>query len=161
MNYKEVMELTQWLEKSAFTQYTISIGGVHVSMSKQKYDPQGMFSAGGWTSAFPLHPSPSMPAAEEAPISAMTLPTEAPKSRPGGHIIASPIVGTFYESSGPDKPPFVKAGQPVKEGDVLCVLEAMKIMNEITADTDGIIAEILVENGEMVEARQPLFRIEV
>lgn len=76
-----------------------------------------------------------------------------------GNIVASPMVGTFYQSSAPDKPPFVKVGDRVKQGDVLCVLEAMKIMNEITSAFDGEVAEIMVENGEMVEYNQPLFRI--
>ena len=73
--------------------------------------------------------------------------------------ITAPIVGTFYSSSGPDKEPFVSVGSKVKKGDTLCILEAMKLMNEIQSDVDGEVAEILVENAEMVEYGQPMFRI--
>lgn len=76
-----------------------------------------------------------------------------------GKTIKSPMVGVFYSASGPDNPPFVSVGQPVKKGDVVCIIEAMKIMNEITAEEDGTITEILVENGEVVEFDQPLFKI--
>jgi len=85
----------------------------------------------------------------------------APNAEAEGHIVRSPIVGTYYESSSPEKPAFVKVGDAVKKGDVLCILEAMKIMNEICADTNGIIVEAYGANGQMVEARAPLFKIEV
>jgi acetyl-CoA carboxylase biotin carboxyl carrier protein len=77
------------------------------------------------------------------------------------HIVTSPIVGTFYEAPGPNKPKFVEAGKTVKKGDVLCVLEAMKLMNEIQSDVDGEIVEVLVKNEEMVEYNQPMFKIRV
>ena len=76
-----------------------------------------------------------------------------------GNIVASPIVGTFYSSSSPTKPAYVKVGDKVKEGDVLCIIEAMKVMNEITSQYSGEIVEILVNNEDMVEYNQPLFRI--
>ena len=76
-----------------------------------------------------------------------------------GEIVKSPIVGTYYEAPGTDKPSFVKVGDKVKKGDVLCIIEAMKIMNEIQSDYDGEILEILVNNEDMVEYGQPLFRV--
>lgn len=76
-----------------------------------------------------------------------------------GTVIFSPIVGTFYNSAAPTKPAYVKVGDKVKKGDVLCIVEAMKIMNEITSTVDGQIAEILIENEQLVEFNQPLFRI--
>lgn len=76
-----------------------------------------------------------------------------------GNIVVSPIVGTFYTSSSPLKPPFVKIGDKIKEGDTLCIIEAMKVMNEIKSQYSGEIAEIFVENEDMVEYNQPLFRI--
>ena len=76
-----------------------------------------------------------------------------------GHTVRSPMVGTFYASSSPDSPAFVELGQSVDEGDVLCIIEAMKIMNQIEADASGVISEILVENGDPVEYGQPLFVI--
>jgi acetyl-CoA carboxylase biotin carboxyl carrier protein len=159
MNYKEIMELTMWLEKSAFTQYSLSMGGVHISMSKQQMGHYEIAAQGPPVYQMPPMPTAAPPATESLPQPAAQQP-ETPKTQATGHVIVSPIVGTYYESASPDKPALVKVGQPVKKGDVLCILEAMKIMNEITADVDGVIAEILVENGEMVEARQPLFRIE-
>ena len=77
------------------------------------------------------------------------------------HLITSPIVATYYESSSPESEALAKVGQKVKKGDVLCILEAMKIMNEIVSDVDGVVVEIFASNGDMVEARMPLFRIEV
>lgn len=76
-----------------------------------------------------------------------------------GHFIKSPMVGTFYRASAPDQPEFVQVGTKVKKGDVICIIEAMKLMNEVEADQDGEIIEILVENEDMVEFDQPMFRI--
>jgi len=78
----------------------------------------------------------------------------------GEYIVKSPMVGLFYSAPGTDKEPYVKTGDPVREGDILCIIEAMKIMNEITAEHDGIVAEIYAENKQIVEFNQPLFRIE-
>lgn len=78
---------------------------------------------------------------------------------PSGHIVKSPMVGTFYRSSAPGSPPFVEIGTAVKEGDTLCIIEAMKLLNEIDADISGIVTQILVENGQPVEFGQPLFVI--
>lgn len=89
----------------------------------------------------------------------LTIIPEAKEEIKGGNIVTSPIVGTFYSSSAPDKPPYVKVGDKVKAGDVLCIVEAMKVMNEITSKFDGEVAEILVNNEEMVQFEQPLFRI--
>ncbi|MBI3229135.1 MAG: acetyl-CoA carboxylase biotin carboxyl carrier protein [Burkholderiales bacterium] len=74
-----------------------------------------------------------------------------------GHVIKSPMVGTFYRSSAPGSPPFVEIGQSVKQGDTLCIIEAMKLLNEIDADMSGTVTQILVENGQPVEFGQPLF----
>ena len=76
-----------------------------------------------------------------------------------GNLVKAPIVGTFYKSTSPDKPPIVNVGTKVKKGDLLCIIEAMKVMNEIKSEFDGEIAEVLVENEEMVEFGQPMFRI--
>jgi acetyl-CoA carboxylase biotin carboxyl carrier protein len=77
-----------------------------------------------------------------------------------GHIVTSPFVGTFYRSPAPDQPPFVEVGTVVRKGQVLCIVEAMKLMNEIESDVAGKVAEVLVENAQPVEFGQPLFRIE-
>ncbi len=78
---------------------------------------------------------------------------------PQGHVVKSPMVGTFYRSSAPGADPFVQVGTAVKEGEPVCIIEAMKLLNEIEADKDGVIKEILVENGQPVEFGQPLFVI--
>jgi len=76
-----------------------------------------------------------------------------------GHIIKSPMVGIFYSSSSPDTPGFVEIGQTVEKGDILCIIEAMKIMNQIEADVTGVVSKVYVENGEPIEYGQPLFAL--
>jgi acetyl-CoA carboxylase biotin carboxyl carrier protein len=80
-------------------------------------------------------------------------------AQPQGHVVKSPMVGTFYRASAPDAKPFVDVGDTVKTGDTVCIIEAMKLLNEIEADADGVVKEILVENGQPVEYGQPLFVI--
>ena len=99
--------------------------------------------------------APAAPAA----ISAAPAPAESAPVEPAGHVVKSPMVGTFYRSSAPGSPPFVEIGSVVKEGDTLCIIEAMKLLNEIDADASGTIRQILVENGQAVEFGQPLFII--
>jgi acetyl-CoA carboxylase biotin carboxyl carrier protein len=101
----------------------------------------------------------SMPQAAPAAAPA-TAPAADPVPAPmEGHIMKAPMVGTFYRAGAPDAAPFVEVGQTVKEGDTLCVIEAMKLMNEIEADTSGVIKAIQVENGQAVEYGQPMFVI--
>ncbi|MEJ8813596.1 acetyl-CoA carboxylase biotin carboxyl carrier protein [Variovorax ureilyticus] len=101
------------------------------------------------------------PAAVPA-IAGVSAPAAAPAAAPAttGHAVKSPMVGTFYRSSSPGAPAFVEIGSQVKEGDTLCIIEAMKILNEIEADKAGTITQILGENGQAVEYGQPLFIIE-
>jgi acetyl-CoA carboxylase biotin carboxyl carrier protein len=100
-----------------------------------------------------------VPATAAAPAPhAVSTPAEA-EPGPAGHVVKSPMVGTFYRAPSPEAKPFVEVGQSVKEGDTLCVIEAMKLMNEIEADASGVIQAILVENGQPVEYGQPLFII--
>ena len=98
------------------------------------------------------------PAATAAPQAGAESPAEA--AQPAGHQVVSPMVGTFYRASSPSNPSFVEVGQTVKEGDVLCIVEAMKMMNQIESDKSGVIKAILVDNEEPVEFEQPLFIIE-
>jgi len=99
----------------------------------------------------------AQPAAAAAPVAA-AAPAAAPVET--GHIVKSPMVGTFYRASGPNAKPFGDVGQQIKEGEPICIIEAMKIMNEIEADKSGTITKILCENGQAVEFGQPLFVIE-
>jgi acetyl-CoA carboxylase biotin carboxyl carrier protein len=115
----------------------------------------------------PLAPPPAIapvtaPAAASASVgapSAVATPAPPPPE-PAGHVVKSPMVGTFYRSSSPGAAPFVELGQTVKAGDTLCIIEAMKLLNEIEAEVGGVIKEVLVENGQPVEYGQPLFVIE-
>ena len=105
-------------------------------------------------------PAPTAPAHAPA-AAAVPLAAAAPaEAAPSGHIVKSPMVGTFYRASAPGAAAFVDIGSSVKEGDTLCIIEAMKLLNEIDADASGTIRQILVENGQAVEFGQPLFIIE-
>ena len=149
MDYEEIRKLSEWLEKSSFTSYSLSIDGISLSIGKQQ--PQENT----------LHPLPDTSAIISTPTTTIIENDKnafAPLSEQK-HTINSPIVGIYYESASPGGTPFVKVGQKVSKGDVLCFLEAMKLMNEVTADVDGTIEAIFVTNGSMVEACMPLFEI--
>ena len=108
--------------------------------------PQGMQQHYA-PAAAPAHPAPAA-----APVAAVA-------AEPTGHIVKSPMVGTFYRSSAPGSPAFVEVGSSIKEGDTLCIIEAMKLLNEIDSDISGVVTKILVDNGQPVEFGQPLFVI--
>ena len=110
------------------------------------YIPQQNMQQGNYAPAAPLQ-------ASAAPVAA------AVEEVPAGHIVKSPMVGTFYRSSAPGSPAFVEVGSAVNEGDTLCIIEAMKLLNEIESDFSGVVKQILVENGQPVEFGQPLFVI--
>lgn len=123
---------------------------VHAAPVQPSVSPApGVAAAPGVTAA----PAP-------VPVSAPTPAAPALAEEKPGHVVTSPFVGTFYRTPAPDQPPFVEVGSVVKKGQVLCIIEAMKLMNEIEADVAGRVAEILVENGQPVEFGQALFRIE-
>lgn len=98
---------------------------------------------------------PQMPPVQQAAVPAPS--TECPKL---GNVVSSPIVGTFYAAPSPEKPPYVTVGKQVHKGDVLFIIESMKLMNEVTSEYDGVVAEILVNDGETVEFGEPIMRIE-
>jgi acetyl-CoA carboxylase biotin carboxyl carrier protein len=100
----------------------------------------------------PVYVTAPVAAAPEAGAPA----AEQPPAEPEGHVVKSPMVGTFYRASAPAAKPFVEVGQAVKAGETICIIEAMKLLNEIEADKDGVVKEILVENGQPVEFGQPL-----
>lgn len=116
---------------------------------------------------------PPPPPMAGAPMPPMGIPAGIPAATPAvqqtvpqaeapavsGNVVKSPIVGTFYAASAPDKPPFVTVGQQVKKGDVIMIIESMKLMNEVQSEFDGTVAEILVKNGEAVEFDQPIMII--
>ncbi|HEX7935905.1 MAG TPA: acetyl-CoA carboxylase biotin carboxyl carrier protein [Paraburkholderia sp.] len=93
----------------------------------------------------------------EAPAAAAGAPATPAAAAPQGHVVTSPMVGTFYRAPSPGADPFVQVGDTVKEGQTICIIEAMKLLNEIESDKSGVVKEILVENGQAVEYGQPLF----
>jgi len=101
------------------------------------------------------------PAAAPAPVAAAPAPAAPAAADPNVKVITSPMVGTFYATPSPDNPPFVTVGSPIKADSVVCIIEAMKVMNEIQAELSGTVVECLVANGTSVEFGQPLFRVKV
>ena len=106
----------------------------------------------------PVAAAPVVVAAPSAPVAAPSPATQAPAPAPG-HVVSSPMVGTFYRSASPDAPPYAELGASVRKGQVLCIIEAMKLMNEIESDVDGVVVEVLAQNGQPVQFGQPLFRV--
>jgi acetyl-CoA carboxylase biotin carboxyl carrier protein len=158
MDIRKVKKLIELLEESNIDEIEIKEGEESVRISRN--GAQAAAAAGQFA---PPQYAPQY--APPAPVPAPAAPTAAPEHAPattssaGGHVVCSPMVGTFYRSPSPSSPAFVEVGQTVKVGDVICIVEAMKMMNQIEADKAGTIAEILVENGEPVEFDQPLFSI--
>jgi len=149
MDIRKVKKLIELLEESGIDELEIHEGEESVRISR-------------YSKNAPIAQAPLMysaPAAAPAPVTepATAEPTAAPQM--DGHQVRSPMVGTFYSAPSPDAPDFAKVGQQVREGDVLCIVEAMKMMNQIKADTSGTIKAVLVENGQPVEYDQPLFTI--
>ena len=105
-------------------------------------------------------PMPAVAAPAMAPAAAPAPAVEAAPAAPTGHVVKSPMVGTFYGAASPGAKPFVSVGSVVKEGDPICIIEAMKIMNEIEADKAGTVTQVMAQNGQAVEFGQPLFVIE-
>lgn len=155
MDIRKVKKLIELLEESGIAEIEIKEGEESVRISRQSQASQTMMAA---PAAFA--PSPPIPATTPAAAVA-----EAPTAEPAaetieGHAIKSPMVGTFYRAPSPGASPFVEVGQTVSAGDTLCIIEAMKLLNQIEADKAGTIKAILVENGQPVEYDQPLFIID-
>ena len=150
MDIRKVKKLIELLEESNINELEITEGEESVRISR------GMPLA---TYAAPVPAAPT-PAAALAPptVTPAALPVAAPEAL-AGHVVRSPMVGSFYSSPAPGSPTFVTVGQTVAQGDVLCIIEAMKMMNQIEADKAGTIGAILVEDGEPVEFDQPMFTI--
>lgn len=160
MNTQEVVQLIQVLKETGFKHVDVSHNGSHILMSNSDFINRDV------SQNITSQPAPQQtvqaPSVETLSQSNTMVETKIETSEAvskSGHIVESPIVGTFYTAPTPDTEPYVAVGSKVKKGDVLCIVEAMKLMNEIEADADGEIAEILVENEAGVEYGQPLFRI--
>jgi acetyl-CoA carboxylase biotin carboxyl carrier protein len=162
MDLRKLKTLIDLVAESGISELEITEGDGKVRIVKGPAPmPMGYLPA-PLTAAAPM--MPAMPAsavpAAAAPAPAAAPPAASAPAAPSGHVVKSPMVGTFYRSANPNSPPFVEVGKPVKQGDTLCIVEAMKLMNEIEADATGTIKAILLENGQPVEYGQPLFVIE-
>lgn len=167
MDYNEVKELIGIVDGSSLRQFQLKMDNaellmskldVPVSMGKQESVPAAAPPAapGVLGTGAPVPSSQSVNVSVGADASVGVAKDSTPAE---GEIVKAPIVGTYYEAPGIGKPAFVKVGSQVKEGDILCILEAMKIMNEIVSPCNGQVAEIYVQNEALVEYGQPLFRI--
>jgi len=150
MDIRKIKKLIELLEESDLTEIEIVEGEESVRLIR-----------GGQTQAVPITVQPPVMAAPQAaPETIATTPAEAAEDQmPEGEVVLSPMVGTFYAASGPEAPSFVTMGQSVGVGDTLCIIEAMKMFNQIESDVSGTVVAILAENGQPVEYDQPLFVI--
>ena len=148
MDIRKVKKLIEMLEASEIDEIEIQEGEESVRISRRRAGSE---------------PAPAVVRGVEPPRPPAEAPAPAPEvadaAEPEENIVKAPMVGIFYESQAPGKPSFVELGQAVKEGDVLCIIEAMKIMNQVEAERGGVVSKIMVENGEPVEYGQPLFII--
>ena len=154
MDIRKVKKLIEMLEESSLAEIEIREGEEAIRISRSPTGTPVVHMT-------PAHIAPHHAAPAAAPAAAATAPAAAPVvEAPAGHAVASPMVGTFYRSSAPGAAPFVDIGSQVKVGDTLCIIEAMKMMNEIESDKAGVVKAILKENGQPVEYGEALFIIE-
>ena len=146
MNLKEIQEIVKLMKENEINEFEMERDGLKISLKKGP----------GAQAAYPRQ---EVSAAHITPVAGTPLQKEKETAPQKGRVITSPMVGTFYRAPSPEAPPFVEKGQAVKKADIVCIIEAMKVMNEIESDFPGKIVEILVESGEPVEFGQPLFRI--
>lgn len=149
MDLRKLKKLIDLVEESGISELELTEGEEKVRISRtiaQHAAPQMMHYA-------------MPPTQAAAPTSAVTPNAAEPEAAPDGHMVQSPMVGTFYRASSPDASSFVEVGDKVEVGDTLCIIEAMKLLNEIESDKAGVVKKILVENGQPVEYGEPLFVI--
>ncbi|WP_260513065.1 acetyl-CoA carboxylase biotin carboxyl carrier protein [Serratia fonticola] len=154
MDIRKIKKLIELVEESGISELEISEGEESVRISRAAP-----------VQAYPMMQQYAMPAQQQQPalanaVAPATAETPAAPAAMSGHIVRSPMVGTFYRTPSPDAKAFVEVGQKVNAGDTLCIVEAMKMMNQIEADKSGVVKAILVENGQPVEFDEPLVVIE-
>ncbi|WP_020682246.1 acetyl-CoA carboxylase biotin carboxyl carrier protein [Marinobacterium rhizophilum] len=155
MDIRKVKKLIELLEESNINEIEIKEGeeSVRISRMAQSVPAQMMMPAG-----YPQMTAAPAPAPAAAPV-AVAAAEPAATTEVDGHVVRSPMVGTFYRAPSPSSPAFIEVGKTVKVGDVICIVEAMKMMNQIEADKAGVVEAILVEEGQPVEYDQPLVTI--
>lgn len=161
LNLKELQELAELIDEHGFTDFEFENENIRVRMSKNPAPPPFVQAAQPFANPPTVQPAPvaAAAAAVQRPPETKTEVAEAEPAAEELHQITSPIVGTFYRAASPDKEPYVKEGSTVSPGTVVCIVEAMKLMNEIEAEVSGEVVKIYVENGQPVEFGQPLFGI--
>ena len=153
MDLRKLKTLIDLVAESDIAELEVTEGESKVRIVKSSAMPQGQMMMMQPQGMQQHYAAPSHAAAAAA------APVAAVAAEPTGHVVKSPMVGTFYRSSAPGSPAFVEVGATIKEGDTLCIIEAMKLLNEIDAEVSGVVTKILVENGQPVEFGQPLFVI--
>jgi len=158
MDLRKIKKLIDLLEESNLAEIEIKEGEESVRLARM---PKGGIQAGApmQYAAAPAPPPPPVAMPMQSPTEAATGGQAKPSDLPAGDIVRAPMVGTFYASPAPDKPPFVTLGQAVKAGDTLGIIEAMKMFNPIEAEVSGTVLKVLTESGQPVEFDQPLFVI--
>jgi len=154
MDLRKLKKLIDLVEESGISELELTEGEEKVRISRQPAAGQMQYAP-----AYMQHSMVHMPPPAAAAAGAAAAPAEAAAPVIDGHVVKSPMVGTFYRSSSPDAKAFVDVGSSVTAGDTVCIIEAMKLLNEIEADKSGVIKAILVENGQPVEYGEPLFII--
>jgi acetyl-CoA carboxylase biotin carboxyl carrier protein len=164
LNFKEILELIDKVAERGIAAVEIEQAGTKVRIEGIAANPapqliHSYVEQQPSTPLLPAIPMTALPASQPAPP-----PAAAPQAQaapPDQHIITSPIVGTFYRSSSPESPAFVQVGDRVSKGQVLCIIEAMKLMNEIESDIDGVITQIYPQNAQPIEYGEPLMAVKV
>ncbi|WP_297449201.1 acetyl-CoA carboxylase biotin carboxyl carrier protein [Ferrovum sp.] len=149
MDLRKLKKLIDLVEESGISELEITEGEEKVRIAK--------FSSSAPQYAF--HPSYAPPPVPHTPTETVLAPVISATPESEGHVVKSPMVGTFYRSPSPGAPAFAEIGQSINEGQTLCIIEAMKLLNEIESDVTGFVKHILVENGQPIEYGQPLFVI--
>ena len=157
MDIRKVKKLIELLDESGIAEIEITEGEEAVRISRY---PSGAMITQASAPYAPAPASPQAPAAASAPTAAQPSEPALPAAEEDGFPVTAPMVGTFYASSSPGAAPYVQVGDRVSEGDTLCIIEAMKMMNQIEADVSGVVKSIRVQNGDPVEYGQTLFVID-
>lgn len=159
MDQQQILELVKEVSKAGLTNFEYTEGNIHIAMSCPQPEEKIVVPASNIAMQEAMGVNVANAAATDTQSQPAAQPEQAPEEK-GGNLVKSPLVGTFYAASSEDAEAFVKVGDTVKKGQTLAIVEAMKLMNEIESEFDGVVTEILVGNEENVEYGQPLFRIQ-
>lgn len=150
MEFKQIQELLKQINKSSISELTIKDGEFEITIKQQ----------GAEMPQYVVAPAPVATVAAPTPVVAAAAATPAAEAPANTITVKSPMIGTFYRASGPDKAPFVSVGDEIKVGQVVCIVEAMKLFNEIESEVSGRIVKVLIDDASPIEYDQPLFLVE-